>query len=103
MFSQRTNWKLATNRFTQAMEQLRAAGVALLDLTVSNPTQCGLEYDAPAILAAFQDPRSLCYDPQPKGLLSARQQVARYYLEDQHTAIDPESIFLTTSTSEAYS
>ncbi|HEY4980338.1 MAG TPA: pyridoxal phosphate-dependent aminotransferase, partial [Candidatus Acidoferrum sp.] len=103
MFSQRTNWKLATNRFTQALEDLRAAGVALLDLTVSNPTQCGLQYDAPAILSAFQNPAALSYDPQPKGLLSARKEVARYYFEDHRTAVDPEAIFLTTSTSEAYS
>jgi len=103
MFSQRTNWKLATNRFTQALEDLRAAGVALLDLTVSNPTQCGLQYDAPTILSAFQNPAALSYDPQPKGLLSARKEVARYYFEDHRTAVDPEAIFLTTSTSEAYS
>jgi aspartate/methionine/tyrosine aminotransferase len=103
MFSQRTNWKLTTNRFTQALEDLRAAGVALLDLTVSNPTHCGLEYDAPAILSAFQNPAALSYDPQPKGLLSARKEVARYYFEDHRTAVDPEAIFLTTSTSEAYS
>jgi aspartate/methionine/tyrosine aminotransferase len=46
---------------------------------------------------------ALIYDPQPKGLLSARKQVARYYLTDHRISLDPESIFLTTSTSEAYS
>jgi len=103
MFSQRTSWKLSTNRFTQALEELRALGAPLLDLTVSNPTLCGLQYDSQAILCSFQNPHSLAYDPQPKGLLSARKEVARYYLEDHHTVVDPESIFLTTSTSEAYS
>jgi alanine-synthesizing transaminase len=103
MFSQRTNWKLSTNRFTQALEELRASGVKPLDLTVSNPTQVGLEYDGKSILAAFQNPEALSYDPQPKGLLNARKEVARYYAEDHQTAVDPESIFLTTSTSEAYS
>jgi aspartate/methionine/tyrosine aminotransferase len=103
MFSRRTKWKLTKNKFTQALEELRAAGVELHDLTVSNPTQCGLHYDSRAILAAFQDPRALAYDPQPKGLLEARREVARYYLEDHHIAVDPESIFLSTSTSEAYS
>jgi aspartate/methionine/tyrosine aminotransferase len=42
------------------------------------------------------------YDPQPKGLRSAREAVAGYYGK-QHDDIDPESIVLTTSTSEGYS
>lgn len=103
MFSQRTNWKLSPNRFTQALETIRTSGTRLLDLSVSNPTECGFEYDAGAILSAFQNPNALLYDPQPKGLLSAREEVARYYLGDHHTSLDPDSILLTTSTSEAYS
>jgi len=103
MFSQRTNWKLSPNRFTQALEAIRASGTKLLDLSVSNPTECGFQYDAGAILSAFQNPNALSYDPQPKGLLSAREEVARYYLRDHHVSVDPESIILTTSTSEAYS
>ncbi len=103
MFSQRTNWKLSPNRFTQALETIRASGTKLLDLSVSNPTECGLEYNAGAILSAFQNPKALLYDPQPKGLLSAREEVVRYYLGDHRTSLDPDSILLTTSTSEAYS
>jgi len=103
MFSDRTNWPLSRNRFTVALDELRASGVPLLDLTASNPTQCGFHYDAGAILSAFQNPAALQYDPQPKGALAARREVARYYLEDHQTTVDPESLFLTTSTSEAYS
>ncbi len=103
MFSQRTNWKLSPNRFTQALEAIRASGTKLLDLSVSNPTECGLQYVTAAILAAFQNRSALSYDPQPKGLLSAREEVARYYLRDHHVSVDPESVILTTSTSEAYS
>jgi alanine-synthesizing transaminase len=103
MFSQRTSWKLSPNRFTQALEALRASGTKLLDLTVSNPTVCGIQYDTPAILSAFQNPNTLRYDPQPKGLLSAREEVVRYYLRDHRATLDPEAILLTTSTSEAYS
>jgi aspartate/methionine/tyrosine aminotransferase len=103
MFSKRTEWKLTTNSFTRTLAELKASGITLLDLTVSNPTQCGLHYDSHAILSAFQNPNSLSYDPQPKGLLAARQEVSRYYLEDHQTVVDPEGIFLTTSTSEAYS
>lgn len=103
MFSQRTNWKLSPNRFAQALEAVRSSRQPIFDLTVSNPTQCGFVYDKDAILHAFQSPASLSYDPQPKGLLSAREEVARYYHDDHHTAVDPESLLLTTSTSEAYS
>jgi alanine-synthesizing transaminase len=103
MFSQRTNWKLATNKYTQAVEEMRAAGEPFIDLTISNPTQCGFRYDAEAILAAFQNPKALTYEPEAKGLLAARKEVARYYSEDHHVAVDPEALLLTTSTSEAYS
>ncbi|HXM98287.1 MAG TPA: pyridoxal phosphate-dependent aminotransferase [Candidatus Dormibacteraeota bacterium] len=83
---------------------MRTAGVDILDLTVSNPTQCGLPYDADAILAAFQNAAMLGYHPQPKGLPVARQAAATYY-RDSHaiSGLDPEQILLTTSTSEAYS
>jgi len=103
MFSDRTNWPLSRNRFTIALDELRASAVPLLDLTSSNPTQCGFHYDSTAILSAFENPAALTYDPQPKGTLAARREVARYYLDDHQTNVDPESLFLTTSTSEAYS
>src|SRR5271170_3648069 len=102
MFSRRTEWKLTPNRFTQAQQELRAAGREALDLTVSNPTRAELHYDAETILGALVDPKALDYDPQPKGLLSAREAVAGCYGK-QHDDIDPESVVLTTSTSEGYS
>lgn len=104
MFSSRTNWKLAQNRFTQTLAEVRASGAAILDLTHSNPTRIGLNYDEQAILGALASPHALDYDPQSKGLLEARQAVAGYYRE-QHGIheIDPEQVILTTSTSEGYS
>jgi alanine-synthesizing transaminase len=101
MFSHRTDWKLTPNRFTQVQQELRAEGREVLDLTISNPTRAELHYNAEAILQAFTNPRAMDYDPQPKGLRSAREAVAGYYRK-QHD-IDPESIVLTTSTSEGYS
>ena len=102
MFSQRTNWKLTPNRFTQVVDHLRSSGTRLLDLTISNPTRCGFAYDSAAIIKAFQSPEMLDYDPQAKGLLSARQAVAHYYAQDHDTRVDHESICLTTSTSEGH-
>ena len=117
MFSERTNWKLARNRFTQALEEVRAGGTKILDLTVSNPTRAGLRYDEAAILRALASPRALDYDPQSKGLLAAREAVAGYYRDrsgrggsdvarnvaSEGIDVDPERIVLTTSTSEGYS
>lgn len=104
MFSKRTDWKLAPNRLTEARQEVLAEGKEILDLIASNPTRVGLNYDTDAILASLAQPESLDYDPQPKGLLSARKAIAAYYRE-QHDAynVDPENIVLTTSTSEAYS
>jgi len=104
MFSDRTNWKLAPNRLTQALEEARASGKRILDLTASNPTRVGLEYDSRAILAALASPRALDYDPQAKGLPEAREAVAGYYRTDHEIRdLDAERIILTTSTSEGYS
>jgi alanine-synthesizing transaminase len=101
MFSQRTNWNLATNRYTEAIEAHRRAGRELLDLTASNPTTVGLRYDGEKILAALANPAALSYEPISKGLLSARESVAGYY-QGLDVAVDPEQLILTTSTSEAY-
>jgi aspartate/methionine/tyrosine aminotransferase len=102
MFSRRTDWKLSPNRFTQAQHEAQAAGREVLDLTVSNPTRAGLHYDSETILQALVNPQAMDYDPQPKGLRSAREAVAGYYRK-QHDEIDPDAIVLTASTSEGYS
>jgi len=82
---------------------MRSSGEHFFDLTISNPTQCGFRYDSAAILEAFQNPNSLSYEPEAKGLFRARQEVARYYREDHGVTVDPGSLLLTSSTSEAYS
>ena len=74
----------------------------LWDLTASNPTACGFAYDAASILGPLNDPQALHYEPNPMGLRPAREAVSRYY-RDHGASVDAEQIFLTTSTSEAYS
>jgi len=102
MFARRTNWDLTPNRLSAALAAHRAAGKPLLDLTVSNPTECGFGYNEAAILDALGNPEALKYEPNPRGLASARAAVAEYYAE--HGArVGMDEIFLTTSTSEAYS
>jgi alanine-synthesizing transaminase len=102
MFAERTNWNLEPNRLGTALAAHRAAGKPLLDLTVSNPTECGFAYDREAILEALRNPGALEYEPNPRGLASARTAVAEYYAA--HGAnVSIEDLFLTASTSEAYS
>jgi alanine-synthesizing transaminase len=108
MFTSRTNWRLDPNRFAQALEAHRRAGKELLDLTVSNPTECGVSYPEREILAALADPRALGYSPESTGLREAREAVADYYVGRTGFAgpgdpVDPERIVLTSGTSEGYS
>ncbi|HKN16565.1 MAG TPA: pyridoxal phosphate-dependent aminotransferase [Candidatus Sulfotelmatobacter sp.] len=104
MFSDRTNWKLTRNRLTDTLEEVKSSGAHVLDLTISNPTRIGLQFDDAQILEALASPKAMDYDPQPKGLPSARTAVANYY-RAQHgiDGLDPERLILTTSTSEGYS
>jgi alanine-synthesizing transaminase len=102
MFAKRTNWNLETNRLSAALSAHRAAGKPLIDLTLSNPTECGFLYDREAILSALRNPAALKYEPNPRGLDVARGAVAQYYAERAAIASN-DDIFLTTSTSEAYS
>lgn len=97
MFSSRLDWTTRLNPIAELLAAKRAAGVEVLDLTQSNPTQAGIEYP-PDLTAALSDPASIRYEPEPFGLPFAREAVAEYY----RGAVDPSRILLTASTSEAY-
>lgn len=100
-FSSRTAWDTAESPLARALRERLGAGLPLIDLTASNPTRCGFNYDE-SLLAALSDPRALDYDANPRGLPAAREAVRAYYAD--HSAEVPIGrIFLTTSTSEAYS
>ncbi len=86
------------NRFTRALA--RRADLPLIDLTQSNPTGVGipeLEKDLSALLSTPSK-----YDPNPRGDLAARRAVAQV-LKNRGREIDPELVWLTAGTSEAYS
>jgi aspartate/methionine/tyrosine aminotransferase len=100
-FSRRTNWNTEESELARAHRQRVQAGLPVADLTASNPTRCGFAYDR-ELLAALADPRALDYNPQPRGVLEARQAVCRYYA-GHGVGLDPRQIVLTTSTSEGYS
>ncbi|HLK04053.1 MAG TPA: pyridoxal phosphate-dependent aminotransferase [Candidatus Acidoferrum sp.] len=102
MFASRTGWNLAENRLSQAIADLRRSRREFIDLTLSNPTEAAISYNANALLAALQTPHSLRYEPIARGLPSACEAVAGYYLS-VGANLSADDLFLTTSTSEAYS
>jgi aspartate/methionine/tyrosine aminotransferase len=101
MYSSRLRHGAGRNRLAVALEQRRAAGLPILDLTLSNPTCAGFAY-SPRLLNPLADERGLRYEPQPFGLPSARQAVSDDFSR-RGASISPERIVLTASTSEAYS
>ncbi|HKO20504.1 MAG TPA: pyridoxal phosphate-dependent aminotransferase, partial [Acidobacteriaceae bacterium] len=101
-FSKRTAWDLGESSFAAAVREARASGQRLWDLTVSNPTRCGFGYDADTLLRPLTNELALTYDPNPRGLVSAREAVVGYYAE--HGAeVGVDDLVLATSTSECYS
>lgn len=104
MFSDRTNWQLAPNALASALTAARLAGLEIVDLTVSNPTEAGIRPDPGLVLSALANPEGMRYDPQPRGLHLAREAVCKYYAESHDVPdLDPGALVLTTSTSEGYS
>jgi alanine-synthesizing transaminase len=101
VFSDRLPSRLEPNALSVALAELRQKGEALVDLTVSNPTQVGLRYP-PDLLASLADTTALSYEPAPFGLLSARKAVAAE-MSRHGVAVKPSQVVLTASSSEAYS
>lgn len=84
-----------------AYARARAArGFIPHDLTVTNPTACGIEYP-PELGELLARGGASPYRPDAKGLRSAREAVAAEYALGGR-AIDPDRIVLTASSSEAY-
>src|ERR1700712_2652725 len=98
-FSRRTGWDTTESHFSESIRVARLSGREVIDLTVSNPTVCGFEYDAAGILGALADPALLIYDANPMGMHSARVAVCEYYAGHQ-ALVEPGDVLLTTSTSE---
>ena len=101
MFSSRLRQTAGRNRIAAALDERRASGASIIDLTLSNPTRAGLAYPA-GLLAPLGDDLSLRYDPEPFGLIGARQAVSAD-LTRRGLDVPATRIVLTASTSEAYS
>ena len=102
MFSNRFDWEESPNPLSRLMQEKTAAGIKVLDLTAANPTQAGFDCHSGAVRNALAHPGGMLYTPDSKGLKTARRAVAAYY-RDIGCELTPDRLFLTASTSEAYS
>jgi len=84
------------NELARARAQLTAQGVALTDLTDTNPTRHGLLDPRVASVMAEAAAQATAYDPDPRGPRPARDALAERF------GGDPDDYWLTASTSEAY-
>lgn len=100
-FSRRTSWNLRPNALASRIESLRAQGAQLIDLTDSNPTRCELAYPREAIESAIRGAALLTYQPEPNGLLAARQAISAH-LSRKEERVDPEHLIICSGTSDAY-
>lgn len=94
MFSKRARWDTPLNQLTLARQAHRGP---LFDLTEANPTRAGLPYPHEELQEVLARGARASYDPDPRGLLSAREALA------QHLGCGADELLLTASTSEAYS
>ncbi len=101
-FANRTQWPLAFNELTRLSERLKKSGRPVINLTESNPTNCGFSYPKEKLLRALCTSKNLCYEPSPQGIATARQAVSGYYRK-KNLKVSASDIFLTSSTSEGYS
>ena len=93
MFSKRAHWSAPLNQLT--IERRRRG--ELLDLTETNPTRASLPYPDDELAEALARGARTSYDPDPRGLRSAREALAG------ELRCEPDDLLLTASTSEAYS
>jgi hypothetical protein len=101
MRSHRVPGGLEPNAWSASLSARRAAGAALIDLTLADPTAVGLGGAGPAELAALAEEAGERYAPHPLGLPSAREALARD-LAGRGERVDPADLMLTTGTSESY-
>jgi len=101
-FSRRTDWPLTSNQYSTELENIRQKNIPLFDLTESNPTRCEFLYLKDDLIVSVLGNTSTDYVPSPQGQYEARQAICDYY-QEKGQAVTPDQIFLTSSTSEAYS
>ena len=96
---------LKPNRLTELRELAESRGERLIDISGGNPTEQSILFPSDILIDCFSEyflDRN--YKPDPQGALIAREAIAQYYARKKCSDLtDPNHIFVTASTSEAYS
>ncbi|MCE9501015.1 MAG: pyridoxal phosphate-dependent aminotransferase [Leptospira sp.] len=100
--SDKASYSEEENELTLLQKKLRVEGRKILDLTVTNPTALGFEYDGRLLGNAISSSGINQYNPDPRGMLQAREAIAGYY-RGRNIFVDPGDLYLTSGTSEALS
>ncbi|EMO25823.1 aminotransferase, class I/II [Leptospira interrogans serovar Bataviae str. HAI135] len=101
-FSSRFSFQEGENDFSKILFEYKKNRIYYFDLTISNPTQADFQYPTEAIRHSFATSDLIMYHPDPQGNLEARKKIQEYY-GSKGLEIDPDDLFLTSSSSEAYS
>ncbi len=100
LFSRRLPWPARPNELSRIRASLLAEGRAILDWSDSNPRRVlPLEgYKSEDLASLFDNPENLRYEPDPRGLIRAREALAHH----RRRGLGAGQYFLTASSSEAY-
>jgi alanine-synthesizing transaminase len=102
MLSDRVPRDASPNPWAERLARLRVSGASLIDLTEANASRVSLGGPGQAGAAALAEASaSRSYEPDPRGLASARAAICDYYAS-RGIAAEPAALTLTASTSEAY-
>ena len=102
MFSARLAFAAEINALSKAKAKRLAAGQPVLDLSDSNPANAGFAWSAADLGPLLRRDGIQRQDPNPLGMASARTAVSDYY-SSRGARVPVDQLFLTASTSEAYS
>ena len=101
MFSSRTRWDLQPNQLSLLIARQRSQGRRLLDLTQANPTHAGIPYPED-LLAPLAHARRAALRPVSRSASRRRAPPRPPISRGAASAVPPERVFLSASTSEAY-
>jgi len=98
--SSRLPREAAPNALSLRLAALRRAGTPYVDLTESNPTRAGIAYPE-GLLLPLGGAAAIVYEPQPLGLMRAREAVAADCAR-RGARVEAAQVVLSASTSEMY-
>lgn len=90
------------NPVEQTYRQLVKEGRSPIKLYSGNPADAGIFFPKEILERCYRDYFSrLNYAPHPKGLLTAREAIARYY-DEEGVSVNPDNILITSGSSESF-